>query len=116
MRLKPIILALFLVAGCAGFAAPKTPAQAIFDAQITLNGALGAVRTYVVQPTCVTDMIVGCIDANTKRDLKKRAEEAWTALEVAKSVLQKGGQPNMEAVRVALNALINDLYRRGKIK
>jgi uncharacterized lipoprotein YajG len=117
-RYIPFILVLFIT-GCATqpVTPPQTPAQALFDSQIYLNGALASVEAYVKQPDCVTDKtIAACADPDAKDALKKESRDAVTALKTAKTVLAQGGKPDIDSVRAMTAAVINELYARGKLQ
>ena len=118
MRALAFVAVLF-VTGCATqpVTPPQTPAQALFDSQIYLNGALSSVEAYVKQPECVPNKtIAACADPDAKAALKKGSRDAVTALKTAKTVLAQGGKPDVDTVRAMTAAIINELYARGKLQ
>lgn len=88
---KIALTGLLILCACQPFVSPKSPAQAVFEAQGVYHAALKAEVTYAKLPRCMQGGPTICSDINTIRQVKNIDIAAWGAIQASQKTVRTPG-------------------------
>ena len=111
MRLKPLVLLLFLTACASG---AETVSQKVYASQATFNAYLGAIASYARQPVCTPVVVIACADGDVVSKLRELVVASRLSLDAARGALgTTGAAQAAAALGASVRALTAYLVLKG---